>query len=133
MKMFSVLGFLSPYATWFLRISLASVFLYHGLGKVGDISGFADMADLNFFVALLVTLMEIGGGLLVLAGGFPGFGKDWMTRCAGLLLIPPMLGAIFMVHLENGWDFMNGGMEFQFVLLMLALYFAAVGNQSGEE
>jgi len=46
-----------------------------------------------------------------------------------------MLGAIFMVHLQHGWNSVNmgsgnmgRGMEFQFTLLMIALYFLVVGN-----
>ena len=47
-----------------------------------------------------------------------------------------MLGAIFMVHLQHGWNSVNmgsgnmgRGMEFQFTLLMLALFFLFVGNE----
>lgn len=58
-----------------------------------------------------------------------------MTRLAGLFIAPIMLGAIFMVHLQHGWNSVNmgtgnmgKGMEFQFTLLMIALYFLFVGN-----
>ena len=33
-------------AHWLLRIALASVFLFHGIGKVANFSGFVDMMGL---------------------------------------------------------------------------------------
>ena len=42
-------------AHWLLRIALASVFLFHCLGKVANISGFAEMMGLPLLVAGLVT------------------------------------------------------------------------------
>jgi len=63
-----------------------------------------------------------------------------MTRLAYLLIDPVtlgpiMLGPIFMVHLRHGWNPVNmdsgnmgKGMEFQFTLMMIALYFLFGGN-----
>jgi putative oxidoreductase len=82
-------------------------------------------------IAMLAS-METLAGLLILIGGFA---KDWMTRLAGLIVAVVMLVAIFMVHLEHGWNSVNmgsgnmgRGMEFQFTLTMIGLYFLAVGN-----
>ena len=36
--------------------------------------------------------------------------------------------AIVLVHGANGWNVMNGGMEFQVLMLAAGLYFAARGN-----
>ncbi len=61
---------------------------------------------------------------------------DLITRLAGLAIAPVMLGAIFMVHWSR-WDFAPaegypaGGMEFQVVLLLTALYFLVMGNGAG--
>ena len=81
---------LKPIAPWLLRIALASVFIYHGLAKF-PVSGFAQAMGFPFIVALLVTLAEVGGGLLVLIGGFT---KEIVTRLGALAIIPVMLGAI---------------------------------------
>jgi putative oxidoreductase len=116
---------LAPYAHWLLRIALASVFLYHGLTKFPNLQGLSEMMQMPVFMIALVAIMETAAGVLILLGGF---GKDWITRLGGLLIGPVMLGAIVMVHLPNGWSFMNNGMEFQFTLLMLGLYFTLVGN-----
>jgi putative oxidoreductase len=122
---------LAPYAHWLLRIALASVFLFHGISKFLDLSGTAQMME-SMFMAVLAAVLETGGGALVLAGGT---GNDLLTRLGGLFIAPVMLGAIFMVHWGQ-WHFAAsethpmGGMEFQFTLLMIALYFVFVGNGS---
>ncbi|NNE05238.1 MAG: DoxX family protein [Xanthomonadales bacterium] len=113
---------------WLLRIALASVFLFHGIGKftgAGGIGGFAQMTGLPVFVAFLVGFAEVAGGLGMIIGGF---GKPLITRLAGAAIIPVMLGAIFMVHWGR-WSFTPsethpmGGMEFQVVLALIAAWF----------
>lgn len=120
----------APYAHWALRIALASVFIYHGIGKFTDLAGFAQMMQMPEFIALLVALAETVGGVLVIAGGFM---KDWITRLGALMFIPVLIGAIFMVHWGQ-WNFVPsethkmGGMEFQVVLLLISLYLVITGN-----
>jgi len=123
---------LARFAHWPLRIALSSVFLYHGLAKFPALDGLADMMGMPVIAVAALASMEVLGAVLILLGGF---GKDWMTRLGGLLLVPIMLGAILMVHFQHGWNSVNmgtgnmgRGMEFQFTLLMLALYFALKGN-----
>ncbi|RME53941.1 MAG: hypothetical protein D6790_17280, partial [Caldilineae bacterium] len=107
-------------------------FVYHGWGKITNPGGGA-MMGLSSTVWLVVGLLEAGGGLLVLAGGFL---PDLVTRIGGVMLVIPMLGAISMVHWGR-WSFVPsethpmGGMEFQVTLLLLALFFALVGNTVG--
>ncbi|CAN5230718.1 hypothetical protein BH24PSE2_BH24PSE2_17920 [soil metagenome] len=116
---------LAPMAHWALRIALASVFLYHGFGKIPP-DGFATGMGFPLFLAWLVMLAELGCGILVLVGAFL---RDWMTRLGALLGIIIMLGAIFLVHLPNGWNASEGGMEFQVVLLLVAVYLLIKGNR----
>jgi putative oxidoreductase len=128
-----IMSVLTPHAHWALRLAVFSVFTYHGVEKLGDLGGFAEMTELPIAVALLVALAEAGGGLLVLLGGFL---KDWMTRLGALMTMPVMLGAIFMVHWGQ-WSFMAtethpmGGMEFQVTLLLILAYLAVKGNEVG--
>ncbi len=81
-------------------------------------------------VATLVTLAELAGGIGIIVGAFT---NDLITRLAALAIAPIMLGAIFMVHWGR-WNFMPaegfpmGGIEFQVVLLLTALYFLVMGN-----
>jgi len=122
----------ASYAHWPLRLALASVFLYHGLTKFPVLGGLAEMMGMPVVAVAVLAIVETVGGALVLVGGV---GSDWMTRLGGLLITPVMLGAIFMVHLQHGWNSVNmgsgnmgRGMEFQFTLLMVALYFVLAGN-----
>ncbi len=130
--MLNALARFTPNAHWLLRVALASVFLFHGFGKVPNISGFAQMMDLPFVVAALVTFAEVAAGIGILAGGFR---SELVTRLAALAMIPVLLGAIVLVHGPR-WSFTPaegfpmGGMEFQVVLLLGALYFLIVGNST---
>ena len=119
---------LSKYAHWALRIALASVFIFHGVQKLTNLQGSAEMMGQNIVLWTIVALLETIGGILVLAGGV---GPDILTRLGGLMLIPPMLGAIFTVHLPN-WSFMNGGAEFQTTLLLVSLFLVLVGNSMNQ-
>ncbi len=128
--MFDALDSLKPRAHWLLRIGLAGVFLFHGIGKVMDLGGFSQMMGLSTPVAALVTLAEVAGGVGIIVGAFT---NDLITRLAGLAMVPVLLGAIVMVHGPR-WSFTPaegfpmGGMEFQVVLLFTALYFLVMGN-----
>ena len=120
------------HAHWALRVALASVFVYHGVGKLVGIEQFANMMNLSFTVALLVGLAEFVGGVLVIAGGFT---RDWVTRLGASFFIPVMVGAIAMVHWGQ-WSFVAseaypmGGSEFQVTLLLVSLYLLLKGNRT---
>ncbi len=128
--MFDVLDSLKPHAHWLLRIGLAGVFVFHGIGKAMALGGFSQMMGLPTPVAALVTFAELAGGVGIIVGAFT---NDLITRLAGLAIAPVMLGAIFMVHWGR-WDFAPaegfpmGGMELQVVVLLTALYFLVMGN-----
>lgn len=127
-----ILDNLAQYAHWLPRIALASVFLYHGLTKFPSLSAQAAMMGLPAAVFALVALAETAGGALIVLGAFT---KDIITRIGGLLLLPPMLGAISMVHWGR-WAFTPaegypmGGMEFQVTLLLVAIFFILRGNKA---
>ena len=128
--MFSALDSFKPNAHWLLRISFASVFIFHGAGKAANLGGFAQMTGMPTAVAALVTFAELAAGIGIIVGAFK---SDLITRLSGLAAAPVMLGAIFMVHWGR-WNFTPaegfpmGGMEFQVVLLLMALYFLVMGN-----
>lgn len=116
---------------WFLRIAIASVFIYHGMQK-GISSGPYEMIVNKWgftpLIFYLVMMAELAGGTMVLIGGLI---RDLITRLGALMLIPIMLGAIFWVHLPYGWNFLGegpGGMEFQVTLLLILCYLLVVGN-----
>ncbi len=123
---------ISKQAHWLLRIALASVFLYHGIGKFPHLQNLAAMMKMPVALIFLLAVMEVSGALLVLVGGFR---KEWATRLGTLFLMPVMLGAIAMVHWPQ-WSFVAskthpmGGMEFQVTLLLVQLYLFVRGNQA---
>ncbi len=128
--MFDALDSLKPHAHWLLRIGLAGVFIFHGIGKAMALGGFAQMMGLPTAVAALVTFAELAGGVGIIVGAFT---NDLITRLAGLAIAPVMLGAIFMVHwgrwgFEPAEGFPMGGMELQVVVLFTALFFLVMGN-----
>ena len=127
--------FLTKNAHWLLRIALASVFVYHGLLKLSNLEGFAQMLPISYTEVVLVALAETVGGLLVLLGGFrDDVISDLATRIGAALNIPVMIGAISIVHWGQ-WNFVPsethamGGFQFQVVLLLVMLFLVVTGNR----
>ena len=111
--------FINSNAHWLLRIALASVFLYHGVLKLMNLEGFAQMLPISYTEVVLVALAETVGGLLVLLGGLnSGRLFDLATRIGAALNIPVIIGAISIVHWGR-WNFVPsdthpmGGFEFR--------------------
>ena len=107
---------------WLIRLALAATFIYHGLAKFPMAAMMAEGMGMPVFMVYMLAIMEVAGGLLILYGGV---GPNWATQIAGGVFAMVMLGAIFMVHWSNGWNFMAGygegtnnmgGMEFQVLI-----------------
>lgn len=108
---------------WFLRIAMAAVFLYHGLTK--NVKGFSESFGFPLIIGALVIFAEVAGGAGFIAGGFTKdkyFGLT-VTQWSALAVIPVILGGIALVHWKNGFNIMDNGWEYLFVLLMIAYYF----------
>jgi putative oxidoreductase len=119
-------------ALWPLRLAMAGIFLYHGLGKF-MMPEMAAMMGLSQPLWLLVGTAEVLGGTGFVVGGLlTGAAGAVITRLAGLAVIPVMLGAIVMVHWGQ-WNFVSsethpmGGMEFQVLILSVAIYALLTG------
>ena len=94
-----------------LRLGLGAIMLVHGAQKVFGAGGMA--ATQTSFVqmgipypqlsAILVTVLELAGGVAVLVG--------LLTPLVGVLYAAVMAGAIWFVHLRNGFFAPNGGYE----------------------
>jgi putative oxidoreductase len=69
--------------------------------------------------AWIVTIVELGGGLLILAGV--------LTRYAALLFAVDMAVATVLVHLPNGFLASDGGVELTLVLFLVAIALALQG------
>jgi len=123
-RMMNFLTSLSPHVHWGLRLSLAATFLYHGATKL-PVEG--PMMGMPAAMVWMLALGEVAAGVFLIAGAF---GKEMLTRIGALIVIVVMIGAIAMVHAKNGFNVMNGGMEFQILMLVTGLYLAVKGNDA---
>lgn len=121
-------------AHWLLRLSVVSVFLYHGILKFSNLQGFATMLPISYTEVVFVALANVGSVLVILGGFRNDVLYDLATRIGAALNIPVMAGAIALVHWGR-WNFVPtdthplGGMEFQVTLALLMLYLVITGNR----
>ena len=115
----------SEYTSWAflaLRVVVAIAFIFHGWSKVsamdGAIAMFSSMG-VGTFMTYVAAYVEFLGGVALLLGV--------ATRLAGGLLAVFMLVAIYLVHFDKGYSMMNGGYEYQLLLLVSVIYFALAG------
>jgi putative oxidoreductase len=108
-----------------LRVALGIVFVMHGwqkafvFGHAGVTGGMAALG-LPFpgVNAALITAVELGGGLALLAGAF--------TRVAAFLIAGAMAVATLTAHFANGF-FMPTGFEFTLTLMLVSLSLLMTG------
>lgn len=113
-----------------IRIMTGLVFTLHGSQKVlGAFGGPGLQAFASWIASLGVpgilgyaaAFCEFVGGLMLLLGV--------ASRLGALMVIPVMLGAIYLVHLKNGF-FAPDGYEYPLVLLVMALAVLIGGSGS---
>jgi putative oxidoreductase len=128
---------MESYGPAILRVMVGAMFIAHGMQKLfgwfagegldATAAGF-DAIGLSpgFPLAVLVGVTEFGGGLMLIAGA--------LTRYASFALIVTMLGAIWKVHLPNGffinWAMTPGrghGIEYNLVIIAALLCLALAG------
>ena len=119
-----------------LRVMLGLVMLPHGAQKLlGWFGGYGFSGTIGFFtqsgtpwiLAFLVIMGESLGALGLIAG--------FLTRFSAFGILCIMLGAIFIVHLPNGF-FMNwfgkqAGEGFEYHLLMIGMSLALMISGAG--
>jgi putative oxidoreductase len=128
---------MESYGPVVLRVAVGTMFVAHGMQKLfgafggGGLPGTAVYFESiglapGFPLAVAVALTEFVGGLLLLAGIF--------TRYASMALIVAMLGAIWYVHLANGyflnWGITPGrghGVEYNLVIVAALVCLALTG------
>ena len=108
-----------------MRIALGLVFVMHGgqklfvFGHAGVASGMAALGlPLPGLSAALITAVELGGGLALLAGAF--------TRVSAFLIAGAMAVATVSAHLTSGF-FMPSGFEYTLTLMLSSLAILMTG------
>lgn len=107
-----------------IRLMLAVILLYHGLPKIVDYEGTVAFmqglgAPLPPVSAVFATIVEVAGGILLVLG-------LW-TELVGLLVTVNMAGAIFLLHLPNGFNFFYNGIEHPLTVIAMALALVLAG------
>lgn len=88
---------LRGYSLLILRVVLGLIFIYHGYGKVFEPSGamgFFSSIGLPGFLAPIVGVVEVGGGLMLIFGLF--------ARPAAAALLVVIAGALIKVQIPHG-------------------------------
>jgi putative oxidoreductase len=114
----SILHYRHGIAMFILRIIIGTAFIMHGGQKLISfftLEGFTPFVTfisalgLPPFLAYLVPFAEFFGGVMVLLG--------FATELGALMIIPVMVGAVFLVHWKNGY-FLPNGFEYALNLLL---------------
>ena len=108
-----------------LRVVLGFIFAIHGLQKfqagLGNIAGFFDSIGIPGFLAYVVAIIELVGGILLILGVG--------TRVMSALIALVMVGAIFTAKFSVGFIAADGstGYEYDVALAAIAIYFIFAG------
>jgi len=110
-----------------LRLFLGAIFFPHGAQKaLGLFGGYGFSGTMGFFtekmgIPVVLALLVIAAEFLGSIGLITGF----LTRLSALGIASVMTGAIFMVHLPNGffmnWSGKQAGEGFEFHLLAIGI------------
>lgn len=108
-----------------VRLALGTIFIAHGgqklfvFGLSGVAGSFGQMGiPMAQVVGPMVAFVEFGSGIAIILGV--------LTRLAALGVAITMLGAVWFVHLPNGF-FLPRGFEFNLALLGLAFALVSAG------
>jgi putative oxidoreductase len=112
----------------FVRILLGLFILYKGILFISDTGALLSMmksVDLQFVnlgLAHYVAFSHLVGGILIAMG--------LLTRIAILFQIPILLGAVFLVNIQNGLIAVSNNLEFEFsvIVLILLIVFLIFGS-----
>lgn len=114
---------------WFIRIPFAVTFAGHGAGKLLMPVESAQLLGLPTTLSVVVGVAEVLAGIGAIVGGIQRAPlRIPVNRLTGVAAIPVLLGAIATQHWPR-WSFVAspshplGGMEFQVLLLGVALVF----------
>jgi putative oxidoreductase len=107
-----------------LRLGVGIIMVVHGWSKLTDVAGWqANLVGMGIPLPEIAGWLTIAGELLGGAGLLVGL----LTPLAAFGVLCVMVGAIFLVHLENGLLASNNGFEYPLTLALVAAYFMIRG------
>lgn len=117
----------APYGALLLRVALGGLFIAHASLKYfvftpqGTEKFFAGLGLPGWF-GLVIMCLEALAGVMLILGVY--------ARIVALVMIPDLLGAIYLVHWQNGFFFdnTNGGWEYPFVWAVALLVLSFLGE-----
>ena len=117
----------APYGAALLRITAGLAFLAHAAIKLfvftpaGTMHFFASLGLPGWF-GLFIIAAEILAGLALILGFY--------ARVAAILIAPDLLGAVWLVHLKNGFVFAapGGGWEYPAFWTITLIVIALLGD-----
>jgi putative oxidoreductase len=117
----------APFAALLLRVTMGAMFLAHASLKIfvftpAGTAGFFGSIGLPGWLAYIVMLMEVVGGIALIVG--------FMPRLVALAMIPILLGAIYAIHGAAGYyfDSATGGWEFPAFWIVGLVALALLGD-----
>jgi len=117
---------LAPYGYAFLRVCTGAILIPHGAQKLFS-GGAAALAGKTLAAWPAPLAWAYGIGVLEFLGGaLLVFGL--LTRPVALLFVIELLVFIFGVHIDKGWLWNRGGVQYPLFLLGLCLAFLARGG-----
>lgn len=113
-----------------IRLVVGLLFVGHGAQKLfGWFGGYGPKGTGGWMESIGIkpgVMMAVAAGLMELLGGAL-FALGLATPIASVLIALTMLGAIFKVHLPNGFWSTANGMEYPLVLLAVVIGLALTG------
>lgn len=119
------------YPKWLtiFRIALGLVLFWKGISFIKDTGALGSRilnTGIGIFdnnlqsVSLVIAFINLLGGFFIVVGLF--------TRWASMILIPILIGAVFLVNLEGGISLTNFELVLSVIVLILLIVFAKKGS-----
>ncbi len=114
--------------TVIMRVVLGIIFVFHGVAKfqmgLGNVEAWFSSIGIPGFLAYLVAVLELVGGIVLIAGMF--------TRYVSALFVVMLIGAVLTAKLSAGLlgDGTSVGYELDLGLMLIALYLAVANEQA---
>ena len=110
----------------FLRVYLGGVLIYKGVFFLRDIEHLLGMIQLanepyiNLALAHYIVFAHLIGGFFLMLG--------FLTRVVIATQIPILMGAVFVVHIQEGEFGDNSSLEFAMMVLLMLVVFLVYGS-----